>query len=978
MPKPIPTHGRGSELVGRAAELSRLEAALSRTADGISSVVHISGEAGLGKTSLLNVLARDALERGLTVLRASGFHNEQDQPFSVLISLLDDALCTDSTIAKLDPYDVADLACVLPGLRSASTVTSTASPTDRLLVSHAVRRALAVLATSRGLVVIVDDLHWVDEATSFVLGYLARHGVNAPTLLVVAQRPTAGDAAGGGPTQLRDPGVERIDLAPIGSADVAALLADVPAEIRERVTLAAGGNPFFIKELATSAQAQSPEGPIDGTDNSDALPPAVTATILGELQSVSPSARLLAQAATVLGDPFEVIHAGDLAHLEKTQAFMAIDELLDSTLVVPADGRGAFTFRHPIIASVIGESAGRGWRLDAHARAAVELMAAGSDPVRVARHLELSAGIGDIEAVDFMASAAFGARGLAPRSSSRLLHSALRLLPADGPLSERRPWLVDLRADCLIRSGELNEARQELLTALAELPPGDHLARASLTASCARVERWLGLHKSATARVGDALLLLPEGASPARAALEALLMFEAMELADVEWMRECGERASATAAELGEAYLDLTVFAGRAFGECAIGSIADGLALTDAAVAFADRLSEPEVPLALEGLLLLSSTELWLGRCHQALAHANTALAGVAATGNTMAETWLRLLAEGSLTRLGRLDDAEEARDDAEHLARVIRSPDALCAALGRRSAMADLRGNAASATASAEECLAYLELCREHLSRADGALSVAPVLLHSGSPDACVDLILAEGGGPELSRVALAQRARHFEVLTEAELERGDLSAAREWAERALDIDDGTLDLPTCWAARAMTSVLLSEGQIHEAREFAALATNAAERSSDPLELARSWTVAAQALTKAGRQDEAVALLRDALRTYDACGARRWSALVTRELRAAGIRIAGPTAGRGATGTTVLSAREHEVAELVAAGLTNPQIAETLFLSPRTVESHLGHIFDKLGVRNRSAVAAELRRRTIVGAWSEPDGSRP
>ncbi len=959
-------------IVGREAELAQLRNAVKSLVDVPLVIVEISGEAGIGKTTLLDWLAGEVRGSGIKCVRAAGSESEQDQAFGVLISLLDDVLSSDVGVAALDPYDVADLATVMPGLRSRVKAPLVVGPLDAPLLCRAVRRALTALAApGNGLVVVVDDMHWVDEATASVLGYLIRHGLDVPILLASARRPTNRKAPSMSEAQARSAPhelIELIELGPIDRDDLGPLLDGVPLAELNAVTSVCGGNPFFVTQLAGYARSHAGMHALEWAGNETTYPPAVTAKIVGELASLPQAARSLAHAAAVLGDPFAVIEAGRLAQLEDTEAFSAIDDLLACALVDPVDDHGGFRFRHPIIASVIYEVLGRGWRLNAHARAARLLVAAGSDPMHVARHLESSAAIGDVAAIDLITKAAMDVRGLAPKTSARLLGSALRLIPPRGPLTERRTLLIATRADCLIRMGRFTQTREELLHALELVPAQDHVARATLIAACVRAEHWLGMHGSSMPTMEAALAQLPDGPSFERLSLEGMMLLESVDGGDVEQMRNFGRIAAASAVAVGEPAVVFMVVAGQAFCEAQIGSSSRALSLAEEAARIGDQLTEGQIVMAQEGLALLAATEQWLGNHESALRHASRGIECAQITGNLMAEMLLRLMGDGALTALGRLGSAAETIDDAEQIARMLNSPDGVCAALGRRGAVAALRGDWAAADWAGQECEAYLEIAHDPTLRALGAISAAQVLLQTGQPERCIELILRGAGGPELPNVLKPARAIVFEQLADAELARGDVEAARRWVDcAASSASDAGLAMPTCAAHRAAAALLMATGEPGAAVDSARTAVRAAQESGAPIEAARARMVVGQALAACGRRAEAVTSFELAREAFESCGARRFSAQVAKELRGLGVRTGGDRGARGSVGTRSLSAREHEVAELVGDGLTNPQIAQRLFLSPRTVESHLSRIFAKLGAKTRADVAVAIRRDRIL-----------
>ena len=955
-------------LVGRHSELKRLKGAVSRVAADAPVLIEISGAAGIGKTALLDRLADDVTERGLTLVRAVGHRREQDQAFGVLISLFDGVLSKSEFVSALDRHDVSDLASVLPSLRSHSNPVAASGPINQLLVCRALRRALAVVAGgSTGVALLIDDMHWVDEATAGVIGYVCRHGVGAPLLVATALRPTMRDDARIAPARALSGRGELIEVGPLGSDDAEALVRGIPAQIRRAVLGAASGNPFFVTQLAAHARSRSASNVASEPDHLTDYPDAVASAILEDLSALPPTTQRLARCGAILGDPFQVVQAGRLAELGERESLAAIDELVDCELAVPADDRGSFQFRHPIIATVLYETAGSGWRLDAHSRAARLLAQASADPIQVASHLERSASIGDEAAIDSIAAAAMQSRGLAPSAAARLLGSALRLIPAGAPLSSRRAWLIDTRADCLLRSGQSERARAELLEAIALVSSEDFSTRAALTATCVRVERWLGMHQAAFEHLMATLGQIPEVPSIARAALEGFIMLEATERIDVEQMRFLGARATATATAVGDLGISFAVMAARAFCEARIGEPSLAIDLAQDVALQADQLSESQFLIVLDGMVLLSSTQHWLGDSEGALRHARRGIALAQASGNVMAEMWLRLAAESALTGLGQLASAAEMVDDAEQLARTLHSDSAVCAVLGRRSSVAVLLGDLTAAMTFAQDCEAYLELAVDPYLRGAGALALAPVLLEVGQPDRCAELILTHSGGSELPHIAKPLRAMFFALLAEGDLARGDLDAARAWADRACDADVVQVPITRYWGQRARSAVLVAAGEPSAAVSSAAAAVCGAEDAGYPIELARARMVAGQALSAAGCRSEAADAYRCALEGFEAHGARGFAAAAAGALRSLGVRTVGKRAARGRVGSRVLSAREQEVADLVADGLTNPQIAQRLFLSIRTVESHLRRIFSKLAVTTRTEVAAAVRRQRIV-----------
>jgi ATP/maltotriose-dependent transcriptional regulator MalT len=241
----------------------------------------------------------------------------------------------------------------------------------------------------------------------------------------------------------------------------------------------------------------------------------------------------------------------------------------------------------------------------------------------------------------------------------------------------------------------------------------------------------------------------------------------------------------------------------------------------------------------------------------------------------------------------------------------------------------------------------------------------LAEAFLRSGEPARCRERILRAGGGRELPHNARPYHAYWYGVLTEAALARGDLPEADEWAVRAEHAArDVALEGRRAWALRARAAVLLATGQPTAAADTALCATAAALRADARLEAGRARALAGRCLAAAGQRDDAEDQLLRAEQALSACGARRYADEAAKELRRLGRRVR--RAGRrsaGKVGVAALTARELEVAELVARGKRNREIAAELFLSEKTIEANVSKILAKLGVSTRAGVGGTLER---------------
>jgi DNA-binding NarL/FixJ family response regulator len=239
-------------------------------------------------------------------------------------------------------------------------------------------------------------------------------------------------------------------------------------------------------------------------------------------------------------------------------------------------------------------------------------------------------------------------------------------------------------------------------------------------------------------------------------------------------------------------------------------------------------------------------------------------------------------------------------------------------------------------------------------------------VLLEIGRPDRAAELLVDRAGGEELTLIPGGWRVYSLELLARCWLALDRRTDADRAARRA-EVAAGTVGLPlaAAWAARASAAVAISSGDTMLASERALHAAEAAEAVGAPIEAALSRTLAGRALGLAGQSERAVAELVDAAAALDACGARRYRESAERELGKLGHRPHRRTRRGKADGRGIesLTERELQVVKLVVDRKTNPEIAAELFLSQKTVETHLRNIFNKMGVDSRVALARAAER---------------
>lgn len=942
-------------LIGRAAQVAQLADAVEAAIAGQApAVVEVRGDPGIGKSTLLDVLADRAAERGLSVIRTWAEVGEREFPFGVLVSLFDPVLCEPAVAAQLDPYDRADLGTVFPGLRRFAA-DSDGGPRDRHLISRALRSALGVLGRDRtGIAVIVDDLQWADDLSRFVLTSLARRGISSPLLVAYATRSATGTAGIAIRGDRSDP-VYLLDVAPLDRSDAARLLRVLPADQRELALDLAQGNPFYLTEI--SAHGEVPR--INPGSRATSIPPAVATAIGMDCEGLSPSARRLLAAATVLGSPFTQHRAGALAGIpDSGQVSDGVDELVERSLVVVAQNPRELRIRHALVEAVLYESLSQGSRLALHRKAAALLTAECANPLAVAAHLERCATPGDSAAIEAIGNAALSVQALSPQSAARLYACAIHLTAQAGPQVSIGISLRSARADCLFRTGRFQQAGQELSAALECTPPEDGDTRLALIAAKARVEMWLGQEDVSSHWQSRAYEQLPPGPSLQRAVMEALLMASHFARADFAIAQEFAECALRSIDLVEIPWLAFSLTAAVANILASLRQSAAASTLCNEALGLLDRVPEDELPYTVDGLIMLGAALAVLDRHDDTLRVARLASDLARRAGNPIFESCSDLLVAEILVSRGQLDGASETLEDVWEMAKSIDNVDLQCEALARRSLVASLRGDWRNAKFLVGQWEELMGQTSDKMTRASSCATVAQVWQLAGEPAECVATVSALTHGTDRRYLTQQLLARMTAARATASLDLEDLPAARVWVDSAQALADETeLPLARCCALRVRALLSLAQGDAACAQADSAASVAIAERAGDTLERLASQLVHGRALAANGRRDDAAELFTTVAQSATRCGAARFSMEAASLLRQLGVT----PPGTNAVGRTQLTGREREVARLVLDAMTNQQIADALSVSVRTVESHVSHILAKLRLSSRKQLAELL-----------------
>ncbi|MGI5149705.1 LuxR C-terminal-related transcriptional regulator [Plantactinospora sp. CA-294935] len=923
-------------MVGRAAELELLDRALSMVAAGRFTGVEISGGPGVGKTRLLSELRQRAAAAGLSTCSGRAVEVEQSRPYGLFAE-------------ALGPL----------GWRAPENA-------DRLEVYHGVRRLL-------GGVLLLDDLHWADPASLQLTEHLIRRPPPRPMLIAVTFRHSRPPVRVVDALVGHGPAAIRIDLARLGPSDLESLLPDLPHRRRELILRASGGSPGLVRALCrlsdNALAALLSGGDHDGDRDIGGTARDVLAGLAAEIIAQDPDTRAVAQAAAVAGDQATVDLLAHVTGLTVTAVTSAVDRLCWLGHVEVYGTR--FGFPNPVLRAAVRALVGPATRVGLHARVAGYLRTHGGPLRALAHHTERSAGPGDETAARILVDAGLSCVFSAPAQSGRWLAAALRVLPEGDP---RRPTVTLRYARALALTGDLNRPQAvltDLPDDLAELPDEGGTRVGDVRALVAQLR---GDADEAAAILRE---LLRRGRTGAAAEVGRRVRLAAAEAlrSDPGATRIHAERALAGAGN------DRSVLAGMAHGLSAVAALSEGriaaarihlASATDLVDAAADESLWPHLDL----LGTVSSAAADLGDLAAAGRHLARARELAEDTGQRGVLPYLLVLEAALHTRAGRLAAALRLAREAGAAAR--RAGSAELAAMADAVLLRPLLWTAGpGATAAVARRLADADRPRTATWRRVAGLNLAVAALAAGHPQECLDR-LAIGPSPSqapadasaaapanappvapprataappahASPSVEAPAAVHAEVLRAVALAgTGDLGAARMTAERAqLTAAGAGLPYELGLAGYARASIAVRAGRSGEAARLARGAAADLATAGAPFDAALAEHLAGRAHGRAGHVEWGRAAFDRALAGYRECGAG-WLAAVAVAERDRPVRT--------------LTAREREIADLVAMGLTNQEIAARLFLSRRTVESHLSRMFAKLDVRSRTGLINRLR----------------
>lgn len=923
-------------LLERERELASLADALSAAADGRGRVVLIDAPAGLGKTSLLRATAQSAAEFGVTCLRARASDLERDFAYGCVRQLLE------PTVSRGDRDRLFDGAAGLaePLFAPAGVI---ASADGSYSVLHGLYWLLNNLAAETPIALIIDDLHWADAESLRLLAYLAPRLDGLQLTVLATLRAGEGDTANLA-RLAASPETTVLRLRPLSAAATAALcheqLGDgVADEFVTACQAATGGNPFFLDALLHDAGERQFTVDAAGARLVGNVGPATVANaVLLRLLDAPAEATALVRAVAVLGGGASLAEAAALAGAAESAVARAADLLV--TLAIFEAGE-RLDFVHPIVREAVYADIGARERAQSHARAARLLAARGASDERVAAQVAAAEPAADPDRVVLLRRVAADAlaRG-APAAAAAWLTRALAEPPPD---ADRGAVLLALGA-AQLRLGH-PDAAGHLEEAVRALPEDQRVPAVWLLATALTI-------RGDADRAVDALEAATESASP-----DDRLLLEA-ELAHV---RQAGADRRAPAAGRLERYAALSgataaerlVLASLAFERArASGSAAEASAHLDAALASDRLVAEQELDVSGTFYLLVLGA-MATDDLDAAETSLELALAAATERASIPGIAFATVHRARLLLHRGDLDSAAADAQTALNLltAHDISLGRALASSLLIRTALSagdlDAAARALEDTGVADDI--PVGLAFNDLLEARGRLRVATGRAADGLAD-----LREFGRRDEAYGAAPAPASRWRSAAVPALVALGADDEAR-----ALAADD--LDRAQRWGAPSGIGVAYQAlalvddaGRLDHLRA----ATSALAGSPARLEHARALADLGAALRRDNRRADARPVLGQAVELAVSCGAAALAERAELELLAAGGR--GGRGGGGRTGDQ-LTTTERRVAELASAGHSNPQIAQALFVTRKTVETHLGHVYRKLGIAGRHELGAAL-----------------
>ena len=991
--------GRGVQspvFVGRKDEMAALAALLRRAGEGEPGFAIIAGEAGVGKTRLAGELAGQAAESGFMVLTGQCVElGAEGLPLAPLIDALRTLAHTTAPdelaevlgsarrglgrlLPELDPDAAAEPAG--DGIRAA----------DEIQVAQLLELVLGLLSRlsdRRPVMVVLEDLHWADQSTRELVAFLIRSLRGVRVLLLATYRSdelnrrhplrsliTSWD---------RVRSVERIEVRRFDRDEVAAQLgaifaAEPAPDLVDLVFDRSGGNAYLVEELA---------GVMDDGDPAT-LPPSLRDVLLSRVDSLSPAAQRLLRIAAVAGRSVPEGLLAEIAGAGDADFYAGLREAVEShLLVVDRTGRG-YAFRHALTRDAVYEDMLPGERGSLHAAYGEALARepglagdAAAVPAALAHHWYAALDLPRALPAS-VAAARHALTSFAPAEAQRHLERALEIWPRVPDAEQRTEMdhaeLAALAGEAAYQAGAVDRAVSLLDQALEELPStGDGVRRALVLDRRAHAVRDTGGEGDAVRTLEQALALLPsDQVTQAHAVVLASLAASLVRTGDIERARDVAARAVQAARDVGAAQqeADASITLGLVRGYLA----ANGEGVDDLRTGLTLAQSQAAPVTALRAYVNLSDVLELIGRHDEAaqVAREGMALAGRVGLARSVGCYLAGNLAD-VLLRLGRWTEVNQLITQALNM-----MPEGVFAVtlLQLRAELGAMSGRYPDAATDLR--IAWQALGPSHDPQFVKTLLYAEALAAHGQGDlGTARRLVADGLVTDISPLSaryvwpLLWMAMRIEAdqATQARDRREDIPAriadrCQELARSAKALDGRT---PLARGYHALITAEHARAAGDDDSQVWSAAADTWRRSGEPYPLAYALLRLAEVTAAAGDRASASRDIRQAHALASEIGAIPLAGEAVALARRARLSLDEPAVTalpHDPLARFGLTEREHEILLLLAAGQSNPQIAQALFISAKTASVHVSNILTKLGVTGRVEAAAVAHRLGVIG----------
>ncbi|MEU0154098.1 helix-turn-helix transcriptional regulator [Micromonospora fulviviridis] len=935
-------------LVGRDDEQKMLRELVARVAAGQGGVAWLEGEPGIGKSALIEAVLADAARAGCEVYRGAASELVSPVPLHPVVDAL-----------RVGPGAVDAVRAPLAALLRGEGVAELVTPRDVVAVlAEQVLVLVDRLCAAAPVVIVLDDLHWADDASLAVWSRLSAATAQLPLLAVAACRPVPRRQRMQALRQeLVERGARLVQLDTLPQPQVTEMVADLvgaPPDDRLDVTLRqAGGNPLYVRELVDALVLESRirvDAGVAELVRTGGLPTSLPTAIGRRLGFLSEQARSVLRFAALFGPAFTVTDLVVITGHAATELVAVVDEAV--TTGVLAESGDELVFRHGLIREALYEGMPASVRAALHRQAAQALARVGAPAVRVAEHLLAVPGTADAWVVGWILEAASALTHRAPQVAAVLLRRGREGLPESDP---RREHLDADLATALFLLGDNEQIEQVARPALTKTRDDAIAGRIAWTLGyglmrMARLEQATEVVEQALTRQGLPPLW--------RARLHAM---QAMSLAAAGAYLDRAQAAAAQAEAEGlragdplavgyALHIRAMLTSENQFDEAASLDLMD-----KALVVLGDRPDAVDLRLLVLGNRCVRLDNM--GRPAEADQAIARALVLAEQAGPPPRLGGLRAQAASHNFYRGRWDEALAELQAADGLPLAVNLRPLLRGVRALIALHRDDRATAERQLHGVEDLSLSDGEVREHAGLLLGAWALAAE--REGQLDVALSRLLATFG-PAATWQSPQLRSDVWLVdVVRLALATGERSIATDATQASI-----ALARRQPWSSM-IASAQLCQGLLDADPAKVLDAADGIHRVGYPLPQARALEDAAELFAEGGDQRAAGAAYRQAIALYTDLDAA-WDIIrADARLRRYGIRRgrSGPRR-RPTTGWESLTPTETKIARLVADGQSNPDIAAALFLSRRTVEAHVSHILAKLNVHSRIDIAREAMRR--------------